>query len=382
MKRRDFVKLSLFCASAILLPIDVKAEKRRKKTLILLELDGGNDGLNTVVPIGEKNYYKLRPTIALKKDELNIINKSFALNKNLENITTLYKNKNCAIVHGLGYDKPNLSHFRSIEIVETASESNEYLNEGWIAENLEQYSLSKTRPAHALLVGKRKKGHLFSNQIDVLQVKNINNFIKKSALVKSDSSYGLNSGFDFLKTQEESIKRANISFKKYVQNSDIETKFEATDISNDFKEALKIIKSKIDIPVIKISQKGYDTHANQVRRQEELLSQLDSAIGNFIKELKKEDLFNDVLIMTYSEFGRRVKENGSLGTDHGTASSQFVIGGRVRGGMYGKAPSLNKLKKNNLIYTTHYRSYYNTVLSKWFGNKSNKFSNYEILEFL
>lgn len=383
MKRRDFIKLSLFCSSAILFPIDVEAKRASKRTLILVELDGGNDGLNSLVPFNDKNYYNLRPNIALKKEQVNEIDKSFGLNKSLRWISKLYRDKNCAIVQGLGYDKPNLSHFRSIEIVETASKSNEYLDEGWIAKSLERFSITKTRPANAILIGKRKKGHLFSKSLDVLQIKNINKFIKSSTSLNSYSlTSSSNKSLNFLKNEENSIKRASASLEKYANNIEIKTSFEDTDISNDFKEAAKLIKSKIDIPVIKISQNGYDTHANQLERQNKLLKELDSAVASFVAEMKENRLFNDVLIVTYSEFGRRVKENGSLGTDHGTASCQFVIGGRVKGGLYGKAPSLSKLHKNNLLYTTHYRSYYNTILTNWLGDKNNKFNSYEILNFL
>ena len=383
MQRREFIKLSLFCASAVLLPIDIKAMSNFKKTLILVELDGGNDGLNTVVPYTDKNYYRLRPTIGLKKEKINEVEKDFGLNKSLRWVSKLYREDNCAIVHGLGYDKPNLSHFRSIEIVETASESNEYLDEGWISQTLQKFDLNDIRPANAILLGKRKRGYLFSKDLNVLQIKNIKQFIKKARFLdESNSNIGINSSLDFLKKEEKSIKLASISLEKHVNNINIKTDFEETDISNDFKEAVKLIKSKIDIPVIKISQKGYDTHANQIERQNKLLKEFDNAIRSFVDELKLENLFNDVLIMTYSEFGRRVKENGSNGTDHGTASCQFVIGGRVRGGMYGRPPSLNNLTKNNLIYTTHYRTYYNTILSNWFGNKTNQFNSYDILNFL
>lgn len=382
MKRRNFIRLSAFCATVVLLPIEINAKSGFKKSLVLVELDGGNDGLNTLVPFSEKNYYKLRPTLAIKKEDTNVIEKDFGLNKNLKNITNLYKQNSCAIVQGLGYDKPNLSHFRSIEIVETASDSNEYLDEGWIAKTLQRFELNDLRPANAILLGKRKKGHLFSNTIDVLQVKNIDKFIKKASLIQGSESLNLNSSLDFLQKQENSIKRAGSSLEKYVRNINIKNEFGSSDISNDFKEAAKIIKSRIDIPVIKISQKGYDTHASQNSRHKELLENLDSAIGSFVDELKKDDLFDDVLIVTYSEFGRRVKENGSNGTDHGTASCQFVIGGKVKGGLYGRSPSLNKLHKNNLIYTIHYRSYYNTILSRWFGHRNNQFNSYEILDFL
>ncbi len=383
MKRREFIKISAILSAMILLPIDVKAKKNNKKTLILVELNGGNDALNSVIPFNESNYYNLRPSLALKKDEINIIEKDFGLNKNLSNITKLYKSGSAAIVHGLGYDSPNLSHFRSIEIVETASQSKEYLKNGWISSELRKYDLNEKRPANAMLIGKSKKAYLFSNDLSVLKIKSIEEFIRSSSNINDNKiDYNINRSLNFLNKQEDILVKANKAISKYASNVDIKTTFNQTDISNDFKEALKIIKSDLDIPLIKISQKGYDTHANQMSKHNVLLKELDDAIGSFVNELKEEDLYKDVLIVTYSEFGRRVKENGSLGTDHGTASSHFVLGGEVKGGMYGKAPSLNNLDKNNLIYTTHYRTYYNTILTKWFGNKNNQFNSYDILNFL
>jgi len=234
-----------------------------------------------------------------------------------------------------------------------------------------------------MVIGKRKKGHLFSKEIDVIQLKNIDNFMTKSTLLsKNKIDSNNNAALDFFMKQNISIEKTNKAFNKYTQDITLNTKFETTDISNDFKEAVKIIKSPMNIPVIKISHSGYDTHAGQVESHETLLKDLDNAIGSFVKELETENLFDEVLIVTYSEFGRRVKENGSLGTDHGTASSQFVIGGKVKGGLYGKFPDMNILIKNNLIYTTEYTSLYNTILSSWFEDKNNAYKDSELLAFL
>jgi len=383
MNRRDFIRLSLVAASSIVLPNQSWAKHSSKKTLVLVELNGGNDSLNTVVPYSSKNYYKLRENIAIQKSELTLIDEHLGLHKNLKNISKLYERKSLAIVNGLGYSNPNLSHFRSIEIVETASKSNEYLKKGWLSVELERFNLDELSPAAAIVIGKRKKGSLFSKNIDVVQIKNIDNFLKKSNSLNFDQSEeGKNGSLNFFNQQKYSIKKTNLSLNKYAQNIQIKQEFKNTEISNDFKEALKIIKSKMNIPVIKISHKGYDTHAGQLVRHNILLKDLDDAIGSFVQELESENLFDDVLIMTYSEFGRRVKENGSLGTDHGTASSQFVIGGKVKGGLYGNFPNMDKLIKNNLIYTTEYRSLYNTVLHKWFKDDQNKYRDFELLEFL
>jgi uncharacterized protein (DUF1501 family) len=382
MKRRNFIKLSITTAILVIAPIEILAKQKAKKTLVLIELDGGNDGLNTVVPYTSKNYYDLRPTIALGKNEINIIDKKYALNKKLHNINNLYKENSVAIINGLGYEKPNLSHFKSIQIVETAGNGKSLGKEGWISSHLRKFEINEKTPANAMLIGKRKKGYLFANDLTIVQLKNIDSFIEKSSKLKSTRKIGkVNENLDFLFKQEESILNVSKSLNKYVKNISLKTKFEDDDLSNDFREAAKIIKSSLDIPVIKISQKGYDTHADQISRQNELLSNLDLSLGSFISELKESDLYNDVLIMTYSEFGRRVKENGSNGTDHGTASVQFVFGGEVKGGIYGDI-NLNDLKKNNLKYTRDYKELYNTVLTKWFNTKNNIFSKYKTIDFL
>jgi len=383
MQRRNFIRLSLIAASCLVFPLEGLAKHSNTKTLVLVELNGGNDSLNTVVPYKSENYYELRKNIAIKKEDLRLISDELGLNKTLSNIGSLYENKQVAIVNGLGYDKPNLSHFRSIEIVETASKSNEYLTKGWLSSELERFPLNELTPTPAMVIGKRKKGHLFSKEIDVIQLKNIDNFMTKSTLLsKNKIDSNDNAALDFFMKQNISIEKTNKAFNKYTQDITINTKFETTDISNDFKEAVKIIKSPMNIPVIKISHSGYDTHAGQVESHETLLKDLDNAIGSFVKELETENLFDEVLIVTYSEFGRRVKENGSFGTDHGTASSQFVLGGKVKGGLYGKFPDMNMLIKNNLIYTTEYTSLYNTILSSWFEDKNNAYKDSELLAFL
>ena len=382
MERRNFIKLSITTALLIIAPIDILASSGSKKTLVLIELDGGNDGLNTLVPYTSKNYYDLRPTIALRKDEINVIDKKYGLNKKLQNLHTLYKEKSVAIINGLGYEKPNLSHFKSIQIVETAGNGKRLGKEGWLSDFLRKFQIDEKTPSNAILIGERKKGYLFSNDLTVLQLKNIDSFIEKSSKMKNSRKVGkVNENLDFLFKQEESILNASKSLNKYAKNIDLKTKFENDDLSNDFKEAAKIIKSTLDIPVIKISQKGYDTHADQISRQNELLSNLDLSLGSFIKELKESGLYNDVLIMTYSEFGRRVKENGSNGTDHGTASVQFILGGAIKGGIYGDV-DLNDLEKNNLKYSSDYKELYNTILSKWFKNKNNSFSDYKTIDFI
>jgi len=363
MKRRNFIKLSLILATSLYADIKIK-----KKTLVIIELDGANDSLNTIVPYSSKVYYKLRPSIALKKEDLNILNHEFGLSKELDFLYDLYKSKNLAVINGLGYDNPNFSHFKSIQIVETNVH-----NQGWLQNTLNKYNLDDTRPAHALIIGKQQKTFMFSKQLNILQIKNIKKFIKQS---DSFSYKSIANEYDFIEKENNIVVQANRAFKKYIKD---DAKTFDSGIEEDLHEALKVIDSNIQIPVIKISQGGYDTHANQLVRQKELHKDLNNALKYFVSELKKRALFDDVLIMTYSEFGRRVKENGSQGTDHGAAASHFVIGGSVKGGILTKHPDLNKLDKNNLVYTTHFGSLYNSILTQWFKNEDNSFKQYPML---
>lgn len=382
MNRRDFINLSLLSSSLLLFPELSFSNTLSKKHLILVELDGGNDGLNTIVPLKEKNYYNLRPNLSLGKKDIFKINENYGLNKNLWSFYDLFKEENLAIINGLGYDKPNLSHFRSIEIVETASDSNEVLDYGWISSILKDTKVSLKQPAHGIILGNRKKGHLFSNNLDILHIKSIENFLKDTSRFNSSSSSKHVEILEFLNKQNLLIIQAKEAFEISLKNINIEETFEDTDISFSFKEAAKIIKSPIQMPVIKISHKGYDTHSNHLQRHEELLGELNGAINSFVKQMKRDKLFDDILIVTYSEFGRRVKENASFGIDHGTAAPHFAIGGLVKGGIYEQYPSLDNLYKDNLIYTTHYRSYYNTILKSWFNNKNNIYSRYKDIGFL
>lgn len=382
MNRREFINMSLLSSSLMLLPSTAFSKKLRKKHLILLELDGGNDGLNTIIPFKEKNYYKLRPNLAIKKEDCFSLNQSLGLNKNLSTFYKLFKDKDLAVINGLGYDTPNLSHFRSIQIVETASRSDEILNKGWLSDTLLDYQLSLKQPSHGLVLNSRKKGYLFSNDLDILHIKSIEKFLKDTSSFNSSSSVNKNLLLKHLNQQNSLILQARDSFEYYLKDIQITENFSDTKISNSFKEAAKIVKSSLKMPVIKISQKGYDTHSNHVQRHDELLKDLNEAIGSFINELKKDNLFEDVLIVTYSEFGRRVNENASLGLDHGTAAPHFIIGENVRGGIYGKYPSLNNLDSNNLIYTTKFQSLYNTVLSSWFNKPNNLYKSYDKLAFL
>ena len=208
--------------------------------MVLIELDGGNDGLNTVVPYTSKNYYSLRPTLALKKDEVNILDKKYALNKSMKNVYKEFQDGNVAIINGLGYEKPNLSHFKSIKIVETAGTGKRLGNNGWLSSYLKTLELSDQKPAHAMLIGKRKKGYLFSNDLTVVQVKNINSFIKMSKKMnKSSKSRNINENISYLFEQEQSIFNISKSLDKNLKSIHLKTEFPEDELSQDFSRSSK-----------------------------------------------------------------------------------------------------------------------------------------------
>ena len=371
MQRRRFLQLGLW--TLLTQPTFSFATPFRRQKLILIELSGGNDSLNTVIPYQEPLYYRFREKIALKN--ANPISESLALNPNLKYLKKLYEQEEVAIVNGLGYDQPNRSHFRSIEIVETAS--NEYLEEGWISK-----AIQSNNKIDAIVLGKNFGNSLFSSQLNVVNFLNAEQFIKQSKRLQNQSKSDENDTLNFVLQEYSKIIKANALLKEKIQVITVQTPFEKTNISRDFKELAKIIASGLDVSVFKLTQSGYDTHTDQVKIQNKLLKELDNAIGSFVKEMKMKGLYEDLVLMTYSEFGRRVKENGSQGTDHGTAASHFVIGSPVNGGIYGAYPSLEDLDDHDdLKYSTHFQSYYNTFLKNYFHSNF-LYPNHQPLQFL
>ena len=370
MIRRDFLQ---FCALSLLSP-QLFAHSRHKQ-LILVELSGGNDTLNTVVPYNDKLYFKYRQHIALPKTLP--ISPQLSLNPNLTYLKKLFDKGELAIVNGLGYPEPNRSHFRSIEIVETASLAQEYLSSGWINKAIKnRYDID------AIIVGKNSGTSLFSDQLKVINFLNANQFLKKSKRFKEEYNRYNNEALQFILKNQSFIFKANKLLTATLHNINIKTPFAKTAIAKDFKEAAKIVASGLNVGVIKLTQGGYDTHTYQVNKHNRLLRELDGAIESFVKEMRFRGLYDDVMVMTYSEFGRRVMENGSKGTDHGTAASHFVIGGKTKGGLYGEYPSLDNLDDNNdLQFTTHFKSYYNTFIKNYFNNP-NTYKSYKPLGFI
>ncbi|HFU76693.1 MAG TPA: DUF1501 domain-containing protein [Arcobacter sp.] len=362
MNRRDILKLMTFSTVVPNKLLNHMTTTNNFNYLILIELQGGNDGLNTVIPYANPLYYQYRPNIGIDKKLLIPLNEELALHPSLKELKEIYDSKELAIALGIGYEHPNRSHFRSIDIWNTASDSDEYIDRGWLAGTLNKLD---TDIGGIVLGGDYGPLTLASN---VIKVKNIDNYIRQAKGLEGNITFmGDNKALEHILNIELEIQESS---KTLLENltTDVEYYFPKSSFYNQMDIATRLVINEIKVPVIKLSLKGFDTHINQPQKHANLLKQLSEGLEIMRRNLIKVNKWSNVIIMTYSEFGRRVQENGSKGTDHGSASPHFIVGGGIRGSIYGEYPSLSKLDENgDLVYTTNFREIYQSILHKWLG---------------
>ena len=348
------------------------SERLGYKRLVIVQLAGGNDGLNTIIPHNNDLYYNARPKLAITKDIIKL-NDDLGFHPSLNPLRGLFDNGELSIINNVGYPNPVRSHFRSMDIWQTASSSDEYLQSGWLGRYLDQYG---KQPYNAIEIDEKlslaMKGDHF-NGIATNDFRVLYNSAKdpyfKSVLSHYNDTHLSEHNLGYLyQTMIEAKSSANYIY----ENTDVKTSQE-TYPQNAFAKQLKnvaqFINSGLDTKVFYTSLGGFDTHANQNNKQAKLLSEYAGSVSAFVSDLKRNDTFKDTLILTFSEFGRRVKQNAANGTDHGTANNVFVIGKNLKkAGFYNNLASLSDLDANGDIkYTTDFRSIYATILSKWMG---------------
>ena len=377
MERRKFLKQNVLASSLFFVPSFVKAfENAIKdslgfKKLVIVQLSGGNDGLNTIIPYTNDIYYKSRPNIAISKNDCIKITDEFGINKNLAPLKNLYDKGYLSVINNVGYPNPIRSHFRSTDIWHTASDSNQYLNTGWLGRYIDIYgkkpysgielddSLSLIMKGDVLKgIATKNPTSLYNNtktpyfkkvldsQRDVhLSEHNLGYLYKTMIEAKSSAKYI----FETSKTYNSALTYPNNPFGKQL------------------KTTAQFINSRVESKVFYVSMGGFDTHVRQEKKQNKLLQTYSDAMDIFVKDLEQKDTFKDTLILTFSEFGRRVKQNAASGTDHGAANNVFIIGKNLKKqGFYNEAPNLIDLDKNGDIkYTVDFRSIYATILDKW-----------------
>ena len=380
MKRRDFLRKTAFAAAgtffvpAFMKPFEALAldELSLYKNLVVVQLSGGNDGLNTVVPFGNDIYYQMRKNIAIKPDEVIKLNDMQGLNPNLNCLRELYDQGWMTIINDVGYPNPDRSHFRSMDIWQTGSDANQYLSTGWIGRYLDSNCATCNSPYTAIEVddslslamkGNSKKGIALKDPGALFRNTN-EPFFRE--MINSDKEHLDEDNLGYLyKTMVETSSSANYiqnTSKIYQQNY----VYPATAFSNQLKTVSKFICSGLKTRVYYVSLSGFDTHVNQNNQQGRLLQQYAEGMNAFIKDLNQNNKLEDTLVITFSEFGRRVAQNASNGTDHGTANNMFLFGGRLKKqGIFNPAPNLGNLDNGDLRYQIDFREVYGTILDKW-----------------
>lgn len=329
------------------------------RLLVLVELRGGNDGLNTLVPMEAGAYRDLRPRLALSDDTVREFERGVYLHAALAPWLPLWRSGEMAIIQGVGYPSPNLSHFRSIEIWDTGSDSATYLQQGWLTRAA---TSAYFRPfgADGVIIGAPDLGP-FMGGARAVAMTDPERFARSAALANDDGG-AVGGALAHVLKVEADVVRARTELRS---DATFKTEFPRGPFGNAVRAAAQVAATG-KVPVVRLTLSGFDTHQAQLNRQAALLAQVADGVAALRAALIEADLWRNTLVLSYSEFGRRVRENGSAGTDHGTASVMFALGPQVRRGLYGDAPSLTALDADgNLRHTVDFRSVYATVLEQW-----------------
>ncbi len=379
IKRREFLQVSSLATASLLMPRFLKAFEQPRmvppgnKVLVVLQLSGGNDGLNTVIPVRNDIYYRERPRLAIQKEKALSLTDEVGLNPALVAFKDLHDQGQLGVLNSVGYPEPDRSHFRSMDIWHTASASNEYLSTGWLGKYLDAQCKSCDKPTQAMelddvlslaLKGEQIKGLAFKDPKRLMNTSQSQYF---KALAKQHQ-YEHERPVDYLyKTMSETLSSADYIYKQSQLHPSAET-YPNTALGKDLKTIASLIFSDINTRVYYVSVGSFDTHVAQENTQKRLFTEISDAVKAFTNDLKNNNRFEDVLLMSFSEFGRRVSQNASGGTDHGTANNMFFIsGGLKEKGMLNPLPDLSDLSEGDLKYKVDFKNVYATVLKKWLG---------------
>ncbi len=344
------------------------------RSMILIELFGGNDGLNTLIPYRDPAYKALRPSLAIPVADAIPVSDEAAFHPALRPLLALWEQGEMAAVRGIGMADPNRSHFRAQEIWETASDSGEVVPEGWIARALNEHPRfrSQRSDAEAVVIGAGSQGAVLGRNARIVAMNDPRQYLHAAERLTEPSLVASTPALAHLmKTQQDALSTAATLRTKIQRTRVPARKMPGSSIGRSAGHAIALLEAGVDVPVFKMTLAGFDTHAGQLQRQDQLLKQLAECIAALRGNLADMGLWNDTLIVAYSEFGRRVNENASGGTDHGTAGVAFLFGGQVAGGLYGQQPSLDALVDRDLVFALDYRRIYATLLAGWWGQGDN-----------
>ena len=378
IKRRNFLQIGSLATASMMMPKFLKAFEKPyavppgNKVVVVIQFSGGNDGLNTVIPVTNDIYYRERKVIGITKDKALSLNADTGLHPSLEAFKGLYDDGSLAIMNSVGYPNPDRSHFRSMDIWQSASSSSDYVNTGWIGRYLDAQCKGCDKPTQALEIDDTLSLALKGNNISGLAFKDPRRLYSSSneKFYKDINAAHHNTEptVDYLyKTMSETLSSADYIYKQSKLHPSSAV-YPATEMGRNLKTISSLILSDINTKVYYVSLGSFDTHVAQEQQQKRLFDELNDAVKAFTTDLKNNNRFQDVLMMTFSEFGRRVSQNASNGTDHGTANNMFFIsGGLKQKGLLNALPDLNDLKEGDLKHKVDFRDVYATVMNNWLG---------------
>lgn len=378
IKRRTFIQTGTLATASLMLPKFLKAFEQGalvppgNRVLVILQLSGGNDGLNTVIPVRNDLYYKARPRLGIVRDKALTLTDEAGLHPALTAFRDLFDQGQLGILNSVGYPNPDRSHFRSMDIWHTASQSTEYWNSGWVGRYLDAQCKGCDRPTQAIEIDDILSLALKGDGLKGIAVKDprrlfgtANEKFFKEVLRQRQDEKG-EQPVDYLyKTMAETLSSADYIFQQS-RLRPTKSEYPKSDLGNSMRTIASLIFSDINTKVYYVSLGSFDTHIAQEGQQQRLFTELNEAVKAFVADLKANNRFNDVLLMTFSEFGRRVEQNASGGTDHGTANNMFLAGGALKkAGLLNALPDLADLDEGDLKYQIDFKNVYATVLNRW-----------------
>ena len=352
----------------------------QNRCLVIVNLNGGNDGLNCIVPHGNSQYYQMRPSLAIPAKDVLAIDAQLGFNPRMRSLKALYDKGTVAIVQGVGYPNADHSHFRSSEIWQTGV-PDRYEHTGWVGRYLDDAGLPQNDLFKGVALSQVLPEVLVANRTDVPSIANLGQYglladrdpMARNAYSQQARDRKLPFTSPYLAHVmeiEDHAQRTSEELPRLIAGYKTTASYPATQIGRSLALAAQIIGSNIGTKVLYVQHGSFDTHVSQFATQNNLLEQFSDAMAAFYDDLAAHGNDRRVLTMTFSEFGRRIEENAARGTDHGEASPLFLIGGGVKGGVYGKLPDLGTTNMGNLSFSTDFRSVYATVLERWLGRPS------------
>jgi uncharacterized protein (DUF1501 family) len=386
MNRKEFIRLSSLISASTLVPEFIKASARQlgnnpKRPLVIVQLSGGNDGLNTIIPYRNDIYFNLRPNISIELPDALKLTDEFGIHSKLHGFKELYDAGYLSVINNVGYPNPNRSHFRSMDIWQSASDASKYVNTGWVGRWLDTSCKNECNPYYAIetddalslaLKGELQKGLAFNHPAQFYSSAS-NPIIQAIAREEAKNSSMSNQLAYLQKTLAEATSSAQYIHSK-LKIREGKSEYPDTILGHKLKLVADLILSDCHTSVYYVSISGFDTHASQNTFHGRLLAQVNDAVLAFVNDMVEAKLFNDTMLMLFSEFGRRVKQNGSRGTDHGAANQVMLVSGTLKKqGFYNDGPDLKNLDENGDIrFTVDFREVYATLIDKWLGGDSNK----------